>query len=98
VKDHAKEQAPKAIARACEVIGPHFEAMIDKFAAQLADYVVSAGDKLYRGIGELLDSALAERRAAGSSLAPEKARLDEQLAELGKTHAELDRLREQLWQ
>jgi ribosome biogenesis GTPase A len=97
VKDHAKAQAPLAIARAQEVIAPHFAQMIDTFAAQLADYVISAGDKLYRGIGELLDSALAERRAAGSSLAPEKARLDDQLVQLAAVKSELVRLRETLW-
>jgi small GTP-binding protein len=98
IKDQAKERAPEAVRRASAAIGPHFERLVDEFCTRLEDFVTSAGDKLYRGISEVLDQALTERRAQGAELGPQKAQAEAQLAKLAETKEELTKLRAQLWQ
>lgn len=98
IKDQAKERAPEAVRRASAAIGPHFERLVDEFCTRLEDFVTSAGDKLYRGISEVLDQALTERRAQGAELGPQKAATEAQLAQLAETKEELTKLRAQLWQ
>jgi small GTP-binding protein len=97
IKEHAKTKGPEAIARAAAVIGPHFDKLVDDFAARLDDFVTGAGDKLYRGISELLDQALTERRAQGNTLAPQKAAAEDQLTKLTEIHAKLEALRGEIW-
>jgi small GTP-binding protein len=98
IKAAAKERAPEAIRRASAAIGPHFEKLVDEFCTRLEDFVTSAGDKLYRGISELLDQALSERKAQGAELGPQKAATEGQLAKLAEVKEELTKLRAQLWQ
>ena len=98
IKDHAKKRAPEAIQRAAAAIGPHFDKLVDEFCTRLEDFVTSAGDKLYRGISELLDQALTERRAQGAELGPQKAATDAQLAKLAEVKEDLTKLRAQLWE
>ena len=62
IKDMAKKRAPEAIQAAQATICPHFARLVDEFTMRLDDFVASAGDKLYRGIGEILTRAIEERR------------------------------------
>lgn len=97
IKEQAKERGPDAIRRAAAAIGPHFEKLVDDFARRLSEFVVSAGDKLYRGISEVLDQAVAERRARGVELEPLAAATDSQLARLEEVEKQLAARRSALW-
>jgi small GTP-binding protein len=97
VKQQAKEGAPDVIRKAAEAVGPRFEAIANDFAARLADFVTAAGDALHRGISEVLDRALAERRAQGVDAAERDAEIARQLDELGAIERRLEGLRERLW-
>ena len=97
VKAQAKKSLPEVIDRAAHAIGPRFEAIIDDFQAKLDDFVSAAGDALYRGIGEILDKALAERRSAGESTEQQIARLSGELDTLTGIEQSLNGQRERLW-
>jgi small GTP-binding protein len=97
IKDDAKKKAPNAIAQAAALMGPQFAQLVDEFGKRLDDFVTSAGDKLYAGIGEVLDHALAERRAQGDKVVPAATETDAQLATLADIEAALGELRSGLW-
>jgi small GTP-binding protein len=97
IKDDAKRKSPDAIAKAAALMGPQFAQLVDDFCKRLDDFVTSAGDKLYAGIGEVLDQAIAERRAQGDKVAPETTATDAQLARLGEVEKNLTELRAKLW-
>ena len=58
---------------------------------------VAAGQALHRGISEMLDRALAERRAQGLDVAVRQRELDAQIAELRTLEDRLDGIRQSLW-
>ena len=60
-----EERARGDRARRRRRCAPRFEQIIDDFQARLSDFVTAAGDTLHNGISEVLDRALAERRAQG---------------------------------
>src|SRR5262249_17917665 len=97
IKEDAKKKAPTAIAKAAELMGPQFAQLVDDFGKRLDDFVTSAGDKLYAGIGEVLDQALAERKKGGADVAPQAEETDRQLAELGEIESRLGEIRTNLW-
>src|SRR5262249_7316685 len=97
IKEDAKRKAPDAIGKAAALMGPQFAQLVDEFCKRLDDFVTSAGDKLYAGIGEVLDQAIAERRAQGDKVAPETSAADAQIAQLGDIEKNLAELRNQLW-
>src|SRR5262249_31395465 len=96
IKEDGKKKAPDAIARAAALMGPQFAQLVDDFCKRLDDFVTSAGDKLYAGIGEVLDQAIAERRAQGDKVAPATSAADAQLAELEAIAENLGTLRAKL--
>lgn len=97
IKEHAKQKAPEAVRRAAAAIGPHFDQFVDDFARRLDEFVTSAGDKLYRGISEVLDQAIAERRARGDTLQPLEQATAAQLATLDQVSEALTTLRASVW-
>jgi small GTP-binding protein len=97
IKAQAKKNAPEVIDKAAQAVAPRFEAIVEDFAARLADFVTAAGDALHRGIGEVLDRALAERRAQGVDVTAREAELKAQLDKLQKIEERLQGLRERLW-
>lgn len=97
VKTQAKEQAPEAVRGAAAVIGPRFTQIIDEFAGRLSDFVTAAGQALHRGISEMLDRALAERRAQGLDIAVRSRELGAQLDTLTQLDSRLEELRQRLW-
>lgn len=97
IKAQAKQQAPEAVKNAAEAIGPRFQQIVDDFAGRLADFVTAAGQALHRGISEMLDRALAERRAHGQDVQAREREIDRQLAELGQIEDRLEKVRQKLW-
>ena len=98
VKVQARERAPEVIQKASEAVGVRFGAIVDDFATQLADFVNEAGEALHRGISEVLDRALADRRAQGNDVAAGEREIGEQLARLASVEQRLEGLRERLWE
>jgi hypothetical protein len=78
-------------------VGPKFGQIVDDFQGRLADFVTAAGDALHRGISEVLDRALAERRAQGVDVEVRVQEVDEQLGRLVRIEGTLEGLREKLW-
>ncbi|HXU64357.1 MAG TPA: dynamin family protein, partial [Polyangia bacterium] len=78
VKAEAKAQAPQAVDRVATLVGPKLDEIVDGFGARLLEFVAQAGDALARGIADVLDRALAERRAsdATTDAKPDVAGLD----------------------
>ena len=98
IKAQAKRNAPEVIAKASAAVAPRFDQIVEDFAARLSDFVTAAGDALHRGISEVLDRALTERRAQGTDVKAREAELDAQAARLGQIEARLAALRERLWE
>jgi small GTP-binding protein len=97
IKDHAKEKAPKAIREAAKAIEPQFGRIVDDFSKRLSDFVTGAGDKLFAGITEILDRAIAERREQGNGVAPLIAENDALLTRLEAASKSIADLRAELW-
>lgn len=97
IKRQAKQQAPLVVQTAAQAILPRFQQIVDDFAARLADFVTAAGQALHRGISEMLDRALAERKAQGLDVAVRQRELDAQIAELRTLEDRLDGIRQSLW-
>jgi GTPase SAR1 family protein len=85
VKAEAKERAPAAVDRVAALLAPKLDAAVDDFAARLSEFVAQAGAALARGIAEVLDRALVEKRAHTSAEA--------QTAEAQQVDAALKRVR-----
>ena len=98
IKAQAKKNAPEVIGKAAAAVAPRFDQIVEDFAARLSDFVTAAGDALHRGISEVLDRALAERRAQGTDVKAREGELDAQAARLGEIEARLAALRERLWE
>jgi small GTP-binding protein len=98
VKQQAKDGLPEVIHKAAAAVGPRFEQIVDDFQGRLADFVTAAGDALHRGIGEVLDRALEERRAHGVDVAERQGEVDAQIGRLHDIEARLEALRGELWE
>jgi small GTP-binding protein len=97
IKAQAKKNAPEVIEKAAAAVRPRFEQIIEDFQGRLADFVTAAGDALHKGISEVLDRALAERRAQGVDTAVRTQEIDAQVARLAAIDATLSSLRDRLW-
>ena len=97
LKAQAKERAPDSIRRAAAVMGPHLEKVIDDHGKRLADFVASAGDTLFKGLTELFDRAILERKAKGAEVGPLIAEADALLEKIDATAATLAEVRTALW-
>ena len=97
IKAQAKEQAPEAVRNAAAAILPRFQQIVDDFAGRLSDFVTAAGQALHRGISEMLDRALAERRAQGLDVAVRERELLAQTDALQALDERLTQVRQRLW-
>jgi GTP-binding protein EngB required for normal cell division len=97
IREQAKDKVPGAILHAAEAMRPHFDQCVDEFARRLSDFVQNAGNTLYRGISEILDRTISERRERGGELAQMRAATGEQIAAIGAARAALVQLRETIW-
>ena len=97
IKAQAKRGIEDVVDRAAQAIGPKFENIVDDFQLRLSDFVTAAGEALHKGIGEVLDRALAERRNQGVDV---KERDEQIVAQLDRLHAieqHISSLRDRLW-
>jgi small GTP-binding protein len=99
VKLEAKAQGPLAVDRVAALVGPKLDEIIDGFGARLLEFVAQAGDTLARGISEVLDRALAERRGADSKAADaaRAAGIDAALSELRAIDERIADIRQKVW-
>jgi small GTP-binding protein len=99
VKAEAKEHAPRAVDRVAALIGPKLDELVDGFGARLLEFVAQAGDALSRGIAEVLDRALKERRshADASTAQPDVAAVDTALAALKAIDERMADVRQRVW-
>jgi small GTP-binding protein len=98
LKTQAKQNAPEVVEKAAATVGPRFDQIVEDFAGRLADFVTAAGDALHRGISEVLDRALAERRTQGVDVEARVGEVDGQLGRLTGIEGRLGALRDKLWE
>jgi small GTP-binding protein len=97
IRVQAKAKAPGAILGAADAMGPHFGRCVDDFARRLSDFVSNAGNTLYKGISEILDRTMADRRERGKAVADLKADTGTQIELVRSATAALRQLREGIW-
>jgi len=100
LKAEAKDRAPEAVDRVAALLGPKLDEAIDTFGARLSEFVAQAGAALARGIAEVLDRALAEKRVhadtAGAS--SEAATVDAAVRELKSIDEQMTDVRQTVWE
>ena len=97
IRVQAKEKVPAAVLNAAEAMKPHFDRVIDDFGKRLSEFVSNAGNTLYKGISEILDRTMRERREAGSNIEGMKSSTTAQIQQVKAATAALRQLREGLW-
>jgi small GTP-binding protein len=99
IKGEAKQQAPLAVDRVAAVVGPKLDEVIDGFGARLLEFVAQAGDALARGIADVLDQALRDRRGAETEQAAtgDAKRIDASLHELKRIDERIADIRQGVW-
>jgi small GTP-binding protein len=99
VKAEAKEQGPVAVDRVAALIGPKLDEIIDGFGARLLEFVSQAGDALARGIADVLDQALRERRAADEKQATsgDAKQIDAWISNLRAIDERIAEIRQRVW-
>ncbi len=99
IKTEAKQQAPLAVDRVAALLGPKLDEFVDGFAARLSEFVAEAGDALARGISEVLDRALRERREHDVAVDahPEAVAIDERIHELKGIEERVAEIRQRVW-
>jgi small GTP-binding protein len=99
IKAEAKERAPAAVDRVAALLGPKLDEFIDSFAARLSEFVAEAGDALARGIAEVLDRALRERREHDVAVDahPEATAIDAAISGLRAIDEQIAEIRQKIW-
>ncbi|MDB4982450.1 MAG: Dynamin family protein [Myxococcales bacterium] len=100
IKAEARAQAPVAIDRVAALVGPKLDELVDGFGARLLEFVAQAGEALGRGISEVLDGALAERRARTSAddAQADVAAVDATLKTVRAIDERIAEIRQRVWQ
>jgi hypothetical protein len=88
---------PGAVLNAAEAMKPHFDKCIDDFAKRLSEFVSNAGNTLYKGISEILDRTMEERRTKGNEVGAMRTATSEQIAQVIAARSALKTLREHIW-
>jgi small GTP-binding protein len=97
IRKQAKEKVPEAVLNAAEAMKPHFDRCVDDFARRLSEFVINAGNTLYKGIGEVLDRTMRERREQGGSIDALRTATTKQVNQVAAVRAALGQLREGIW-
>lgn len=98
IREQARAKVPAAIEHAAAAMRPHFDGCVDDFARRLTEFVQTAGNTLYRGISEILDRTMAERRDKGVAIDGIRAATGEQIAAVAAARAALQALRAAVWE
>ena len=97
IREQAKERVPEAVLRAADAMGPHFDKCIDDFAERLSGFVASAGNALYRGISEILDKTISERKSGEEQTVAIRAETSAQIESVRTLRRELETIRQNVW-
>jgi GTP-binding protein EngB required for normal cell division len=97
IRIQAKERVPGAVLKAAEAMKPHFDKCIGDFARRLSEFVFNAGNTLYKGISEILDRTMSERREHAGGLAELRSATTRQIEQIRAVGSALRQLREGLW-
>jgi len=97
IREQAKERVPGVVLRASDAMAPHLGSCIDDFSRRLSEFVTAAGNTLYRGISEVLDQTIAERRESGVATEAVRAETGERARQVAALRAEVESLRAGLW-
>jgi len=100
LKAEAKDRAPEAGDRVAALLGPKLDEAIDTFGARLSEFVAQAGAALARGIAEVLDRALAEKRAHADAAneSSQAATVDAAVRELKSIDEQMADVRQTVWE
>jgi GTPase SAR1 family protein len=97
VKAEASRAAPEAVTKAAAALAPKLDEIVDQFVQRLQEFIAEAGAALARGIAEVLESALAERRRHAESLAGSVQALDQPLLALKAIEERIAEIRQSVW-
>lgn len=97
IREQAKERVPAAITKAADAMRPHFDRCIDDFARRLTEFVSNAGNTLYKGISEILDRTMKDRKERGTEVAALRADTSAQIQQVVATRASIGDLRSRIW-
>lgn len=97
IKEQAKERAPGVILKAGETMKPFFDECIDDFGMRLRNFVTTAGVNLYKGITEVLEKTVEERKEGADVIVSlvESTRADS--LDIVHLRAALDKARDGIW-
>ena len=82
IKEQAKDKAPAVIQQAAKAMAPHFDDCIDGFADRLCEFVTIAGQSLFKGITEILEHTLHEKKDASISHQTKTEKIKDTIAQL----------------
>ena len=97
IREQAKVKVPAAIMHAAEAMRPHFDKCIDDFARRLTEFVSNAGNTLYKGISEILDRTMKDRKERGGEVDAMRADTSAQIQQVVAARAAIGGLRERIW-
>jgi hypothetical protein len=97
IRMQAKEKVPGAILNAADAMKPHFDKCIDDFARRLSEFVSNAGNTLYKGISEILDRTMSERKERGNEVDSMRVVTAAQIQQIAASRKAIMQLREGIW-
>jgi ribosome biogenesis GTPase A len=97
IRQQAKERVPAAVRNASAAMRPHFDQCVEDFATRLSGFVSAAGNALYKGISEILEQTIRERRSRSGEVDSMRAGTSEQIRAVTAMRKALEQLREALW-
>jgi GTPase SAR1 family protein len=97
VKAEARQAAPEAVNKAAAALAPKLDQIVDEFVQRLQEFIAEAGAALARGIAEVLEHALAERRSHAESVAPSAEAIDQSLLALKAIEERIAEIRQSVW-
>jgi GTPase len=97
LKAEARQAAPEAVTKAAAALAPKLDLIVDDFVQRLQEFIAEAGAALARGIAEVLERALAERRSHVESVAGSVESLDQSLLTLKAIEERIAEIRQSVW-
>jgi GTPase SAR1 family protein len=97
LKTEASRAAPEAVTRAAAALAPKLDEIVDQFVGRLQEFIAEAGAALARGIAEVLEHALVERRDHAESVAGSTQALDQSLLALKSIEERIAEIRQAVW-